>query len=99
MSQELEESLRSINQSATLMLRLVNDVLDLSKIESGKLELDVHEFDLREFFQNLASNMSLQVKAKRRGDVDFTFNISRTVPRMVWADSVRVLQIVYNILR
>ena len=39
MSQELHESLSSISQSTTLMLRLVNDVLDLSNIESGKLEL------------------------------------------------------------
>lgn len=98
MSQEVEESLQSINQSASLMLRLVNDVLDLSKIESGKLQLEEHEFDIREFFQNLASSMSLQVQAKRNGTVKFVFNMSRTVPRIVKGDSVRVLQIAYNIL-
>ena len=98
MSQEVEESLQSINQSASLMLRLVNDVLDLSKIESGKLQLEEHEFDIREFFQNLASSMSLQVQAKRNGTVKFVFNMSREVPHIVKGDSVRLLQIAYNIL-
>jgi len=98
MTQEMDSALNSIHQSTTLMLRLVNDVLDLSKIESGKLQLDDHEFDLREFLQNIASSMTNQVRHKSHGKVNFAFCMAQAVPQIVRCDSVRVLQIAYNIL-
>ncbi|CAB9517619.1 Hybrid signal transduction histidine kinase J [Seminavis robusta] len=98
MSADLETALNSIHQSTALMLRLVNDVLDLSKIESGKLELEEQEFDVHDFFQNVASSMKRQVRHKRRGNVKFVYNIEQSVPRIVRCDSVRVLQTTYNLL-
>ena len=98
MAQELRKSLECVDQSANLMLRLVNDVLDLSKIESGKLELEECEFDMREFFQSLACTVERQIKARHQGRVGFFYNMEHSLPRFVQSDSVRLLQIAYNIL-
>lgn len=98
MTSDLYESLTGINQSAHLMLRLVNDVLDLSKIESGKLQLEPQQFNLVEFFNNMASTMERQVEAKHRGQVKFLFQMDPQIPKMVQSDSTRLLQICYNVL-
>lgn len=98
MQRELNTSMNSIHQSATLMLRLVNDVLDLSKIESGKLELEEQEFNIEEFFCDLASTMGRQIEHKSNGNVKFVYNAGPNMPKIVKGDSVRLLQIAHNIL-
>ena len=60
-----EQALQAISQSADVMLRLVNDVLDISKLESGKLELQEHDFDLRETLRGVASSTALHKKKRK----------------------------------
>lgn len=93
MTEEQEKALTSINQSTNLMLRLVNDVLDLSKLESGKLEIEERDFDIREMMQNIAAITDTQVQLKHGDDVQFKFEMSPDVPQIVRGDSVRILQI------
>lgn len=106
LTESQESSLYSINQSANLMLRLVNDVLDISKLESGKLQLELVDFDLRQLLQGVArSNITAQSKIKtsdskmnKHKNVDFEFSLDESVPQVVQSDSVRMLQIIYNLL-
>ena len=80
------------------MLRLVNDVLDLSKLDSGKLELESREFNLHSMLKRLADNMQRQVSRKHKGAVNLSFELAKDVPRVICGDSTRILQIVYNLL-
>ena len=80
------------------MLRLVNDVLDLSKLDSGKLELESREFDLHSMLRRLGDNMKRQVDRKHKGAVHLSFELAKDVPRIICGDSTRILQIVYNLL-
>ena len=92
------KSLDSINQSANLMLRIVNDVLDISKLESGKLELEEREFCLRQLFDGVACALRTHIQQTHKDRIDFTFTLDEKVPKVVCGDSVRILQIVYNLL-
>ena len=95
---EYNQALQAISQSVDLMLRLVNDVLDISKLESGKLELQEHEFDLRETLEGVIRSTQRFVSQKHGHSVHLRTRIARNVPRLVYADSVRLLQIVFNLL-
>lgn len=94
LSGEQRESIECINQSANLMLRLVNDVLDISKLESGKLKLEEKTFDLIQILEGAVSSTRLGAAKK----VDFEFEVGSRVPRFVVGDSVRVLQMALNLL-
>ena len=99
LTNEQRRTLRAVNQSTNLMLRLVNDVLDISKLENGKIELEERDFDLRDLLQHVADNARVQVKKKTRSEpVQFAYRIDSSVPQMIRGDSVRILQIVYNLL-
>lgn len=60
--EEKEEYVQIINSNNELLLKLVNDVLDLSKLESGAVELKYVSFDLVEHFNNMASSMKQRIK-------------------------------------
>ena len=95
---EQDQAVQAISQSVDLMLRLVNDVLDISKLESGRLELQEHDFDLRDTLEGVIRSTERFVAQKHGSAVAFKTNIADNVPRIVHADSVRLLQIVFNLL-
>lgn len=59
--QEKEEYMQIINNNNELLLKLINDILDLSKIEAGSVELKYEEFDLAEYFDTMVSSMRQRV--------------------------------------
>ena len=103
LTEEQSIALGSIMDSSSLMLRLVNDVLDLSKIDAGKLQLESKVFDLHRMMNNLDHTVGMQVASKHHNDddddtVQFHINMDTNVPRMISSDPVRLLQIVYNLI-
>jgi signal transduction histidine kinase/CheY-like chemotaxis protein len=98
MTEEQAIAVGSISDSSLLMLRLVNDVLDLSKINAGKLQLEDRDFDLHRLLGNLEVNMRLQIQQKHGDKVKLDFEVLKDVPQNVYGDSTRVLQIVYNLI-
>jgi len=96
---ELDETQRDfaqmISNSAASLMEVINDVLDFSKIESGKLEMQFEEFSVRQTVEEVVD--TLAPKAFERGlelfsDVDFD------IPELVVGDSTRVRQILNNLL-
>jgi signal transduction histidine kinase len=83
-----------IQSSGQHLLGLINDVLDLSKIEAGKLELQFASTDLKEIFNGVIATATGLTKDK---PVQLRQDFSSDLPR-VWADSLRVRQVLLNLL-
>jgi PAS domain S-box-containing protein len=84
-----------IKQAGRTLLLLINDILDLSKIEAGKLELEIVDFDVREVVEQVAA---LMVEPARERSVDLVVATHAAVPRMLRGDPVRFGQIVTNLV-
>ncbi|THD63311.1 ATP-binding protein [Phenylobacterium sp.] len=92
---EQHQRLDVIRQSGESLLAILNDVLDLSKIEAGKLELERAEFDLEETVQGALSAFAATAQAK---GLTLTLNIQPAARGVYIGDSVRVRQILYNLI-
>ncbi len=87
--------LSAIRHSAENLKVIINDLLDLSSIESGKLQLEAIPFNPAELIQSLAQTFLYQIKEKR---LDFTVNVSPDVNRFVVGDPARLNQILTNLI-
>ena len=85
---------KDINISAHSLLGIINDILDMSKIESGKLELNTVDYNFTEFIENIAS-MFTHV-AEKRG-IEFRFEAIGELPEYLHGDDIRLRQIITNI--
>ena len=92
---EQREDLNAIQKSATLLLDLINEILDLSKIEAGKVSLETSEVRLEETVHEVTSLFA--VNAKRRG-VAINVESGDDVPEVIWTDSTRLHQILNNLV-
>jgi len=90
-----EQYMSTVHQSANLLLDVVNDILDFSKIEAGKLELDIEKTDLFEIGTQVSEMIKFQAHEK---GLEILLNISPKIPRFIWADSIRLKQILINLL-
>lgn len=88
------EYIRKIKWSGSHLLELINDILDMSRMEQGKVEINRQEFDLATCISDCAENF------RYRADIDKkTFNISYDIPdRKVIGDPFRITQIMNNLL-
>ena len=89
------EYIRKISHSSHHLLSLINDILDMSKIESGKSALHVAEFSLPEMLEELYSIIISQVNAKQQ---KFEMRTKGTLPEMVYGDKLRLNQVMINLL-
>jgi len=89
------EYVRTACSSGEALLGVINDVLDFSKIEAGKLELDEHEFDLAELFEDTTEMLAAQAFAK---GVELVCWVDPALPSFAVADSGRLRQVVTNLL-
>ncbi len=88
------EYLKSIKYSADNLLVIINDVLDFSKIESGKITLEVIDFDIRKLVDDLGKTISY--KADEKG-IELLKKIADDVPRLLRGDPFRLNQILLNL--
>ncbi len=92
-----EEQLRYLNaiqQSADNLLVIINDILDLSKIEAGKIEIEQTDFSLRDLVRSV--NDVLLFKAEEKG-IDLRINIANNIPNRFTGDPTRINQILINL--
>ena len=93
--EQVQNCLRKIALSGKHLLGLINDVLDMSKIESGKMTLSIDQVSLKEVVEGIVSIVQPQVKAKKQ---KFDVHIENIVTENVCCDSVRLNQVLLNLL-
>jgi PAS domain S-box-containing protein len=93
--QTQKDYVNSIKSSGRSLLTLINDILDLSKIEAGKLELEYDFIDTYSFFSEFEKIFSLKVSEK---GLKFILDITSGTPQGVCIDEARVRQIVFNLI-
>jgi PAS domain S-box-containing protein len=86
---------QGIQTSSQALLHLINDILDLSKIEAGRLEIAPENFDLHRHLRDLTAPHALQARAK---GIHFALELPPTVPRWVRGDPLRLDQILQNLV-
>ena len=93
--EQVQNCLKKIALSGKHLLGLINDVLDMSKIESGKMTLTADMVSLREVMEAIVGIVQPQVKAKHQ---NFEVHIDRIISEDVYCDSVRLNQVLLNLL-
>jgi len=89
------ECLRKISMASNHLLTLINDILDISKVESGKLNLSPLTFSIVETVENLVNLSQPMIKEK---NIEFNFRIGQMEKEYLYADQLRLNQIYINIL-
>lgn len=93
--EKVREYVKKISVSGQHLLSLINDILDMSKIESGKTSLHVEEFSLAEFIEEIYSMVIPQANAKGQS---FEIHSKGKLPEVVCTDKLRLNQIALNLL-
>ncbi len=94
LSEKQQAFAQTMRQSSEALLNLINDILDLSKIESGKMELEETEFDLHELLQGIAELLAVQSNSRK---LDFECTLDNDLPHMLQGDPTRLRQILLNL--
>ena len=92
---QIQNCLKKITLSSKHLLGLINDVLDMSKIESGKLTLHIEQISLREVMDSIVNIVQPQIKEKKQ---HFSVHIRNVEAEDVYCDSVRLNQVLLNFL-
>ncbi len=94
-TESVKENLRKITLASNHLLTLINDILDISKVESGKLSLSPQTFTIVDTVENLVNLSQPMIKEK---NIDFDFRISRIEKEFLYADQLRLNQVYINLL-
>ena len=94
-SEEVAENARNIQGASKMLLTLINDILDLSKIKSGKMEIVNVSYETGELFSEIV-NM-IWIKAREKG-LEFRLQVDPSMPSMLCGDEVRIKQVLINLL-
>lgn len=94
-NEERRESLRTIKNSAGILLENINDILDLSKMEAGRVELTEIVFSMQELVDEITPIVKLRLHGK---DVVFSARVEESAKRPFRGDRVRLRQVLLNIL-
>jgi CheY-like chemotaxis protein/anti-sigma regulatory factor (Ser/Thr protein kinase) len=95
LSDEQREYVQIIRKSGDSLLAIISDILDLSKIEAGKSELQEATFDLRKCIKDSLSVVFAKAEEKK---LDMTYTIHHDVPDYIYGDADRLKQVLLNIL-
>lgn len=90
-----KEYLSSIKKGGDSLLRIINDILDLSKIEAGKLEIKQESINPTNMFLEIESIFHSKIISK---NITFIVEIDKTIPKYIIMDGVRIRQILFNLI-
>ena len=95
LTDEQRENLKVAKDAAGNLLRLINDILDLSRAEAGKISIETIEISLAEIVRSVCRG--LQVLAQNKG-LYLSWNVAQDIPPIVMGDPVRIRQIIINLV-
>jgi signal transduction histidine kinase/DNA-binding response OmpR family regulator len=95
LSGDVEEALEKIYNSGYLLMGIINDILDLSKIEAGKLELAPVEYDIPSLINDTVNLNVIRYESK---PITFSLNVDENIPLKLSGDELRIKQILNNLL-
>ncbi|HEY9705065.1 MAG TPA: response regulator, partial [Allocoleopsis sp.] len=95
LDEQVKDYINIIQSSGKNLLNLINDILDLSKLEAGKIELDKHEFNLSELLDEVVHLLRISSKDK---DLTISLNLDEKLPNQYLGDSYRLRQILINLI-
>ena len=93
LTDEQKEYAETIKTCGDSLLSVINDVLDFSKIESGSMEIEEHDFDLRDCVEGV-----LDVFAEKASKIDLVYQIDHNVPSQIMGDQLRLRQVLINLV-
>ncbi len=94
-NREQEEMLEIVKNSSSHLLKIINDLLDLSRIEAGKMMLEKTECNIFDAVQEI--HKSFGPLARNKG-IDFILNINKNLPEFIITDRTKIIQIISNLL-
>ncbi|HEX9510526.1 MAG TPA: two-component regulator propeller domain-containing protein [Puia sp.] len=95
MTEEQEEYATTIRSCGESLMSVINDILDFSKIEAGSMELDPHDFDLR---QSLEEVLDVFSGRTAKADIELVYEIGPDVPEHIKGDDTRLRQVLMNLV-
>ena len=91
----IREYAGDIKNASKMLLYLINDILDLSKIQAGKMEIVPVEYDTEDLIRNVGNVIRLSVQDK---SLSYEVNIAKDVPKRLFGDEIRIAQVLTNLL-
>lgn len=88
------EYIKQIVASGNTLLAIINDILDFSKIESGKMNINMGEYELYSIVKDVASVIMTRIGDKK---IEFVVDVSPHIPKQLMGDSIRIRQIIMNL--
>ncbi|MEG4811227.1 PAS domain S-box protein [Microcoleus sp. F8-D3] len=95
LTRSLQERLQIVNRSGRHLLDLINDILDLSKIESGQMDLNLSDFDLTNLLKSIEEMLQFRVQSK---ELQLVVERDPELPRLVHSDDKKLYQVLTNLL-
>ncbi len=95
LSNQQHQYIDTIHTSANSLLTIINDILDFSKIESGKLDVDIIEFDLLELIEEI---ITIMLPLAQKKNIELIFHRAIDMPRFLFSDPIRIRQILLNLI-
>ncbi len=95
LSPEQREYAEIVSDSADTLLTVINDILDYTKIEAGKIDLEVIEFNVRNTIDTVVDMMSLRAEEK---GLEFNYLVDQKIPTMLKGDPGRMKQVLLNLV-
>ena len=87
--------LKKIDDASSHLLNVINDILDMSKIEAKKFDLSIEKFNFERLLQKVANVLVFRVEEKRQS---FTVHIDKNIPSFLLGDDQRIMQVITNLM-
>lgn len=95
LNSEQKEYIKIISESSDSLLKIINEILDLSKFETGEFNLNIEQIDIQELIKSTINLNLYKINEKK---LKFISNIDKNLPKYLFGDSVKIKQIINNIL-